>query len=138
MPISVKRFPNEPIIMMSVTDPVDFMEELPPAYDQIADLAEGIEGRIYRITDFSQVDNTVGRLINILVRSSKSQKGSITDPEMRARTQSILVGTSQFVRMGANILNRQFGIELSIFDTVDEALEYVRRRSGDTAESTAA
>jgi hypothetical protein len=128
MPITVEKLPDEPIIILTITKPVDFAQELPPAYDEVAELLQEIEGPFYRISDFSGMQQSgVNELINLLMTAFRSRSGSLIDPELKARTRSLIVGDFKLVEMGVSILRKQApDLNVSVFRSVNTALAYAR------------
>lgn len=123
MPVTVRRIPNEPILVAVLTGLVDvpIMEEL---FRRSAELMQEFDGPVYRITDVREADSNFAEMMGVIQGASKGQPGSTTDP----RVHAVFVGNNQWVQMIRTALHlKQFGgLNLPMFLTEEDALDYIR------------
>jgi hypothetical protein len=116
--------PNEPIILATLEGRID-VETMKQVFAQSAALADGMRGRIYRITDVRRVSNAESftDIIAIVREAAKGMPGSTTDP----RIVPMFVGTHQMAKLAADLLRQQQfgGKQVPMFKSVEDALDFV-------------
>lgn len=121
MSISVKKLVGEPIIHAQFTGHVDD-QDLLQMFQRSQELARDIQGRVYRITEMSNVEMSHEEMMRILkAMASRSVAGGTSDPRFRA----VLVGT----QLEAHSLSenaQQSGMDVPLFDSYEKALGYLR------------
>jgi chromosome condensin MukBEF ATPase and DNA-binding subunit MukB len=123
MPVTVTRLPDEPIILAHIYDRMD-LATIRSMFEQTAALAQEIEGPLFRITNFRDVDVSIREMANALVEANRCAPGSTRDP----RVTPIMVAGRNRVRLLFDAMKRKEfgGREVLVFDTLDEALSYAR------------
>jgi hypothetical protein len=123
MGFTLELLTDEPIIiatgkgLLSVQDFADMFKES-------AELLQGVEGTIYRISDFREASSSFMDLIRMSQLASKGGEGTTTDPRIKA----ILVGTNQWVSLARTIFEQpQYSaMRLPTLENLEDALAYVR------------
>lgn len=123
MPSTVERLNGEPIIVVTVEGRFD-----PPTvkdtFRRIAQLLEGMEPPVYRITDVSRMEAHFSDMLAFVREARRGTAGSPTDP----RIVSIFVGNHDMIQLAVDMFRqRQFGgLAMPIFKSMDDALDYAR------------
>lgn len=122
MPVTVEQYQDEPIIMASFSGLLDF-DTVREMFAISADLIDAIGPPVYRITDWRGISSTFSDMMQIFREAGQGFPGSSTDP----RLHPVMVGRTEWSRLTRDaMLQEQFGgIDIPIFETVEEALEYV-------------
>ena len=130
MPVTVERLPNEPIIMARLWGEID-ISCISEMYERSVPIIEEVGGTTWRVTDALDVETTFSDVVQILGKIASDTPGATTDP----RVKSVLVGTNQWVTFVADSLQqRQYGtLNIPRYETVDEALAFVRSQIAETA-----
>ncbi len=123
MGFSLELLPDKSILiatgkgLLTVQDFADMFEES-------ARLLEGVEGTIYRISDFREASSSFMDLIRMSQLASKGGVGTTTDPRIKA----ILVGTNQWVSLARTIFEQpQYSaMRLPTLENLEDALAYAR------------
>src|SRR5258708_4836703 len=113
MTAAVKQVPNEPIIMITYTEPWDPEQDTKKAGPLFAELEQRFEGPIFRITDFRPLNMSVADMAAaLMVVTKRGVVGAVTDPRVRL----LMVGKDVLVKTVRNSLAKgQYG-ELSVAD----------------------
>ncbi len=123
MPVTVTRLPDEPIVLAQVYDRMD-LATVRDLYDQTALCIDGMEGPIYHISCFVDVDASIRDLALALVESSRRRQGSVRDPRL---TPIMVAGHNRLRLLSDAMREKEFGgLDVPVFDTLDEALSYAR------------
>jgi len=125
MPIEISRLPNEPIILMTFSGGFE-SDALTNAFRRSVELLDEIGAMAYRISDVRGVESDprgLGELFKALREVRKDKAGSSADPRFHA----VLVGGNTLASIYANVMRQnEFGnVQLPVFQTVDEALDYI-------------
>jgi hypothetical protein len=134
MAYTVERLTNEPIVVLTVRDPLGPPEMQREAQMKVAEAGADITGAIYRITDLTELTISFGDIVRSLGEEAKSKReGSMSDSHVR----SIIVAKDEIIKMAAASLSQeQYGaLNIKLFTTRDEAVAYAREQ---IAEETAA
>jgi hypothetical protein len=86
-----------------------------------SELAQDITGRVYRITETRDILISFEELMRIVKRMGVSTAGATADPRFRA----ILVGSQEETRVLSQEA-AQKGLDVPLFDSLDQALNYLR------------
>lgn len=123
MAVTVKRLPDEPIIIATLDGLVD-AETSREVFRETARLYADIHEHIYRITDCTLIDADFPNTLGMLIEATKGTPGSTTDPNVTV----VLVGGHQLTKFYADAMAQpQFGgVKVALFSSLDEALAYVR------------
>lgn len=124
MPMVVERLPGEPIIILTLQPPLTLPDELRASIEETAHITEQFYGIYYRIVDVSQPGIQFNDIVMTIAESAKGRAGSITD----VRARNVYVGSGEIVDLLAGSpLHKQYNSrEAHRFDTMDQALAYVR------------
>jgi len=127
MGIIVKQYLDEPIILVIIEGDLT-VPMAKESYRQIAALAKTIEGPIYRITDVRTQKTQLDEILRIVKEAGQGLEGTTSDP----RIHNIFVGRERFAMLARDLMSSaQFsgrGNEMAVFDSIDEALVYARKR----------
>ncbi len=121
MPVTVEKYPNEPILLVTVDGHLDapMVRQL---YSQIGELTEGMEAPIYRITDVRKQETTFMEMMGIIKEATKDMPGTTSDP----RIFNIFVGRDKMTMIARDVMQRINPNNHPILDEIEEALEYIR------------
>lgn len=137
MPYEVSRLADEPIIIATLTDPIDWAHDIKQTTAQVAALAAEIDGPGFRITDLTQATVTFSELMMGLATVLRSEGGWLSNPRMRP-----LVVTKQ--KLGREFQTfvaeqEQYGkLNVEVFSTLAEAIAFARKLSSTGGQDTAA
>jgi len=122
MPVTVKQLPQQPVIVLTVSEPFDAVEETPTAAVRFQELAAAIQGPVYRIIDVDQWDIPFGDLVAVL--SLDANGGVKADPRIR----TVVVGASELLALGMQAMKQQPSgtAQTLIFPAMGEALTAVK------------
>ena len=120
MPVTIYRLDDEPIIVAIFNDSVDSADML-KMYQRSDALIHESEN-IFRVTDFRHVDTTIEEVLKMLMDARKDIKGSSSDPRIRP----VLLGNNKWSKIASEAL-KQMGIQLPIFNSMGDALQFIRR-----------
>ncbi len=124
MPYQIKPQADEPIIIVSMSDPFDFIEDVRPMIEQIAVAATPFTGNYYVIYEFPNLTVTFSDVVMTLAQQSSKLPGSISDPRVRA----LAVAPPDMMEFAVKSLEQtQYGkLRMEILPSMEEALEYAR------------
>lgn len=120
MPATVEQYGDESIIVLTFIGTIN-AEIVRDAFMQCAEIADTIEGMVYRISDIRQGEATFRDVLGVIAQVRARIPGASGDP----RIKGVFVGTHPLAKLYADFL-RQLGIQTPFFKTVEEALDYVR------------
>lgn len=120
MPATVEQYGDESVIVLTFVGTIN-AEIVRDAFARCAEIAETIEGMVYRISDIRQGEATFWDVLNVIAQVRERIPGASGDPKIKG----VFVGSHPLARLYADFL-RQFGIQTPFFRTVEEALDYVR------------
>jgi hypothetical protein len=131
MPAIVVKLPDEPIIVLTATDPFAPQEDLLPAYEEVAEMIEDMPGSIYCLYDLSSVYLGFGDLIVVLGTAIRGAPGSASDPRVRG----VIVGHDELAQLAADASRQeQYGnLDLPLFALMEEAVAYARAELAEQA-----
>ncbi len=126
MGICVTRLPEEPIIIATLCGPLN-VDVVRTVFTQTAELAQDVNGPIYRISDFLNADASFKSLVGVITETTRLRPYGTRDP----RIHPVLVCGYNRLRFLPELLCRkEFGsVKVPIFDTLDEALIYARSQT---------
>lgn len=125
MPYKVERLRNEPIILITWSDPVNpEQDSLKQAADTDA-LIRPDEKKVYVINDFRQLTVDLKFIISGMAAQRQKHPGTGSDP----RIHTILVGNGMFWSIAEKSIKRLPGnLDATLFMSVDEALAHAREK----------
>lgn len=124
MGFRVEKIENEPIIVIYLTNP-HTADEIPTIHEQTAQLAQTIDGTVYRIVDMAQLDWNFEQFQHAIEEGSKQREGGAADQRFKSY---YAVGDKFLPRLIAHGLNKeQFGkLGVVAVATVLDAITQVR------------
>jgi len=136
MPVALVKLPNEPIVIVIGDVPVeDHIGPIRSVFAQIDRLATETRTRMYCIADMRHVSAlSFSDILIILDELRSAPTGSPRDPRVR----TCVVGTHDLLPIAIKKLRQQYGLELPLFDTLEDALAAIRDEiAGEPARSAA-
>jgi hypothetical protein len=124
MPAMVVNLPDEPIIVLTATDPFVPHEDLPPAYEEVAEMIDGVPGPVYCLYDIGSVYLGFSDLVTTLSTAIRGTPGSASDP----RVKVVIVGTDDLAQLASEASRQeQYGrLNFPLFASMEEAVAYAR------------
>jgi len=126
MPIHVEKLADEPIIMATYENPIDYYTEMATMFARILALRETITDspKYYVIIDMTDIHPGFSEIVHSLGEASKASKQRRADLPISLH----LVGTGSLFEMIANALGqRQYGgYTAPLHTTLTEALAAIR------------
>jgi len=124
MPVALVKLPNEPIVIVIGDVPVeDHIGPIRSVFAQIDRLATETRTRMYCIADMRHVsDLSFSDILIILDELRSAPTGSPRDPRVR----TWVVGTHDLQPIAIKTRRQQYGLELPLFDTLEDALAAIR------------
>jgi hypothetical protein len=101
VPFSVRKLPNEPILVLVLTDPFDYRREPPAVYERVGELIGNLPGSIYWITDLTGLTLSFRNYIALRAASYVPRSHSIES----GRMHPIFVSKSSVLEGGAALEN---------------------------------
>jgi hypothetical protein len=133
MPVMVKRLPGEAIVIATCSGVLD-VATLKDMFAQTAALMDDSDRVIYRIADYYGVTSTFADLLRNAQEASKAgDSAATTDPRLR----TIFVGSEDWQAQAREAFGKNpfgGGVQIPIFGSVDDAIEYARRALNETAQ----
>jgi hypothetical protein len=127
MAYTVERLTNEPIVVLTVVDPLGPPEMQREAQTKVAEAGADVTGPLYRITDLTGLSISFGDIVRSLGEEAKDKReGSMSD----GRVRSLIVAKDEIIKMAAASLSQQqYGaLPIKLFTTRDEAVAYAREQ----------
>jgi len=123
MGFNIEWVPDEPILIATATGLIS-ADDFKMMFETVAHMIDGIDGKIYRIADYTAADSSFMDIIKTVKIASTHAAGSTADP----RIQTVYVGTSQWISLARTALQQpQFGgIMIPTFHDLADALVYAR------------
>lgn len=123
MAVSVTRLPGEPIVVATLCGPLN-VDALRTMFTQTAELTHDLDGPIYRIADFLHADASFKSMARVVTETTRQRPYGTRDPRIRP----VLVCGYNRLRFLPDLFRQKAfgGIDMPVFDTVDEALVHVR------------
>lgn len=127
MPVTITRLPNEPIVIVELRERMD-LNSVRTMFKQTAEIARDMNQPVYRIANFLNVNVSIREMAAALAEGTKGGPGSPRDRQV----PFVMVAGRNRIRFFFEMLRRKEygGIEVPVFDTMDEALAYVRAQLG--------
>jgi hypothetical protein len=137
MPYKISRLGQEPIIVTTLTDPIDWARDIKQTTAQVAALAAEIDGEGFRITDLTKTDVTFSEMMMGLSAVLRSEGGWLSTPDMRPIVVTRQELGREFQAFAAE--QKQYGkLHIELFSTLDEAIAYAREQLSAREQSPAA
>jgi anaerobic glycerol-3-phosphate dehydrogenase len=123
MPVSVKRLPDEPILIASLSGTIT-VDDIKSMYRQSSALMTPADDHIYRITDVRQATSTFAEMLKAIQESTQEMPGSAADSHVSVT----FVGESTWVKYARDAFSRQ-GISMATFTDMESALDSIRAQT---------
>jgi hypothetical protein len=125
MPFQVTRLDDEPIVIATLADPIDWAHDIKQSTAQVAALAAEFEGQGFRITDLTQATVTFSELMMGLAAVLRSEGGWLSNPQIRPLVVTTQELGREFQKFAAE--QEQYGkLQIEVFSTLEEAIGYAR------------
>lgn len=122
----VTQIENEDIILVEISDPF-LGEEAVKINQEVLELMQNIELPAYRLLDFTHCSMEWSQMQQGFASQVKGTPGSMTDPNLIPVGVNVGSGAQQVAMEGFG--HEPFGgLDIPLFDTLDEALAYIRNR----------
>lgn len=120
---TVERIPNEPIIHVTIRGHLN-LDDVLDIYQRSDELRKEMPKKIYRITDVIDIQTSFGEMMQILKQATMHGGSSSVDPNITV----VFVGNNHWVKLFTDAMRQGAfaGKEIPVFETYDEALNYVR------------
>lgn len=130
MPVDVRRLPDEPIIIATLTETIA-LDDVQIIFQRTEELRADMPSQIYRITDTTDAITSIAEIIRIIKSAADGRSSKTTDPTVTV----VFVGKSQWSHLFTEAMKQgEFGkVQIPLFDTLDDALAYVRHLNDDAA-----
>ncbi|RMG88752.1 MAG: hypothetical protein D6712_03035 [Chloroflexi bacterium] len=127
MPVTIEKMDGMPVIVATFKGHVD-VSMVKYVFNRTAELCEGIEGPIFRISDVSEATSSFVEMLGVIREAGQGGPGSTTDPRIRA----VFVGSNQWTRLMRDALQQpQFGgVNMPAFTSMEDAMTYIRHQLG--------
>jgi hypothetical protein len=122
MPVSIKQFPGESIILITMTPPLASLLGHDVGFMKVASLLQNIPGPVFLIADFSAITLDMRHLVLALDQFSNSFGAGLI-PQARFS----VVTTDYLVKLGLETLEHYHQFHVHVFDTLDSALSHARQ-----------
>lgn len=132
MPLSVERLPDERILVSTgegFLTTSDFQE----MFAQSAALMAGDDAIFYRIGDYRKAESSFMDILRAVQSAANGMPGSTNDPHLRP----VYVGTHQWIRLARDAF-RRIDMQIPTFESLDDALAYVRTQLAQDSQATKA
>jgi hypothetical protein len=127
MSYHITTFPNEPIILLSVSEDYDIQRDLTYSNKDVIAHLERAPEPVFYVNDLSKLDLDFESLMYAANYLCLGETSTYNHPKVR---QVLFVGGNEMMLMAAEgIQTETFGsVNARVFGTVDEALAYARER----------
>ncbi len=131
MPVQIKKLPDEPITLITVTESIDQGIMLPGPEEtdrQIMEIVAETPGIDYLIVDISSVELSFSELVAVLGDARQEIKALGGRAFVEANMRYLFVGSGELAELAVKALRQeQYGsIDTMLFRSVQEALTYAR------------
>lgn len=131
MAFAITQLAGEPVVIVTVDLPLDrHMESLRSAKAHLTRLITESRGQIYIIIDMREQDLAFS---DILIGLDELDG----DPACWAHLPDahlVVVGTNPLLPVGAKRLHQQLGLQVDLFETLEDALAHIREVLADSAD----
>lgn len=128
MPYRVELLPNEPIVIVTLSEPFDWEKDIQATTARVAELTRHMAGPIYRISDMKQVSLDFSEVVTALASATRVVEGGLNDPRFRVVfiSHEALLDLAEFGARSAS--QKQYGVTepVQVFTNLDEALLHIR------------
>ena len=124
MPVTTEKLHDQPIIVSRLQGRFS-AREADVLLHQCVDMADGIDGPVYHITDLTDAEISLLDMPVVVNTLRAEVPGSTADP----RFINVFIGNARTSRLYADIFRKQISDGLPFFTDVDSALAYIGAQS---------
>ncbi|MBN1313346.1 MAG: hypothetical protein JXB30_18210 [Anaerolineae bacterium] len=128
--LKVEKLPDEPIVVVWLSSSVhiDSLEIYQERTHQTIELLDSMEEPVYYVYDLSEAKLNIAEIVLGANKGAGSSASSLRHPNVK---EVLVVTQSNLIKLAAKGLNTEiFGfVPVSVFDTLDEALEYAHSQN---------
>ena len=123
MPVTIKRLPDQPIIIASYSGHITVGDVL-SVFTRSAEIVKPSDNTIYRISHIENTEAEFADILHFAQTSASDVPGSSTD----SRFHPVIVGHDKWIKLFVQFMSKkQFGgVVVPCFLTLSQALEYVQ------------
>ena len=121
---SFERLGDEPIFVITIADPYDFVNDPPALFAQVAAETQTITGKYISIYDLRGLTVNFSDMVMGMAAQSRGGAGSIAD----SHNITLVVATSDMIKFAVEAFQQpQYGnLEIPMFETKEAAIEQAR------------
>jgi hypothetical protein len=123
MPITVEQLPNEPIVLVRVTDPFDVNLDIPYLIQEASRLFDASQEPLFDITEVVDLKGSFSDLVTSLSMLTKGRSSVWKHPNVMGYA---IVMDSTLTRVAASALGKDSATPVTVTKTLDEALVVAR------------
>ncbi len=124
---TLEQLPGEPIIVLTMYESFSAADDLPEVLDRLREMLDSAEEPIYFINETLQLKVSLSDIINAASLIARGEGAIYHHPNMK---EVLVVTDKKLIGLSAEGLRSDlFGnVPISVFETLEEALDYVRSR----------
>jgi hypothetical protein len=125
MAISVEKLPDEPIVLVRITNPLDVSRDIPYLIQELERIFDASPEQLFDITDTIGLNVSFGELVAGMAALTKGKSNVLRHPKVSGYA---IVADSGLVQLGVSALGQvQYGnISAKVVTTLDEAFVVAR------------
>ncbi len=125
MPISIETLPDEPVVLVKFSNPMDIRQEIPSFVEALREVFDASPEPLIDITDATGLKVSFGDIVAGMAMLTRGEMAVLRHPHAAAY---IVIADSDLIRMAGNALTQgQYGgLNIKVVRTLDEALNLAR------------
>ncbi len=123
MPITVEQLPNEPIVLVRVTDPFDASLDIPTMLQEAGRLFDASKEPLFDITEVVDLKGSFSDLVTSLSMLTRDGSNVWKHPNVMGYA---IVMDNTLTRVAATVLGKDRSTTVTVTKTLDEALVLAR------------
>lgn len=122
---SFERLGSEPIFLITIADPYDFVNDPPVLFAQIATETQHLTGKYVSIYDLRGLTVNFSDMVVGMAAQAKGGAGSVAD----SHNIPLVVATSEMLKFAVDAFQQeQYGnLQIPMFESLDEAHAHARQ-----------
>lgn len=120
MPVTTEKINDQPIIFSRLQGRIS-ATEADTLMNQCVDVATGIDGPVYHITDLTEAEISLLDIPSVVEMLRANVPGSAVD----SRFVKMFIGNARTSRLYADIFRKNIRDSLPFFNNMDDALAYI-------------
>ena len=128
MSTTIKKLPGEPIVIHAMSSDYKLVDELPKSFPKLLEFLGTLEEPVFWLVDISAVAViTVEDLLTGTELVARGEHALYRHPKIK---YVVYISTSSMIKMAVDGMTKEaFGkFPISIFNTLDEALAFARKK----------